>query len=227
MDELRLTGDGSHTLYSPEYGQTYHSRFGAIEESRHVFVQGVRLEELLKRNETVTLLEIGFGTGLNFWLSARPFLTGNRRLNYRAVEARLLPGETFSRLNHARLLGLEEPFDAFLRWRAGIGPADNREYYFRYDTISLGLFHGDARRADYGEETFHAIYLDAFSPDCNPEPWAEDYLKRLYRSLKPGGLLATYSSRRSVREALTACGFCVEKRPGSRGKREILSAYKP
>ncbi len=227
MDELRLTGDGSHTLYSPEYGQTYHSRFGAIEESRHVFLQGVRLEELLKRNETVTLLEIGFGTGLNFWLSARPFLTGNRRLNYRAVEARLLPGEIFSRLNHARLLGLDEPFGAFLRWRTDLDEKNPGTHSFRYNTLRMELFPGDALQADYAENSCHGVYLDAFSPDKNPELWSVDFLQRLYRALKPGGLLATYSSRRSVREALTACGFCVEKRPGPRGKREILSAYKP
>ncbi len=224
MDELRLTYDGSHTLYSGKFRQTYHSRFGAMEESRHVFLQGVRLEQLMAREETVHILEIGFGTGLNFWLTAGLFLAGRGRLVYRAVEAELLPAETFSRLNHARLLELEEPFAAFLQWRAGIGTGES---LFRHDNVSLSLYLGDARQAAYPENHYHAVYLDAFSPDRNPELWSETFLNLLYRSLKPGGILATYSSRRSVREALTVCGFSVEKRPGPRGKREILSALKP
>ncbi len=224
MDELRLTDDGSHTLYSGKFRQTYHSRFGAMEESRHVFLQGVRLEQLMAREETVHILEIGFGTGLNFWLSARLFLAGRGRLAYRAVEAELLPAATFSRLNHARLLGLEEPFAAFLQWRSGTGTGES---LFRHGNVSLSLYHGDARQAAYPEESYHAIYLDAFSPDRNPELWSASFLSLLYRSLKPGGILATYSSRRSVRETLTARGFSVEKRPGPRGKREILSAFKP
>lgn len=226
MPDPLPTRDGTDTLFSAAYGESYHSRHGALTEARHVFLEGSGVADRLAAGRPTRLLEIGFGTGLNFLLTAQQAEAGGAGLDYVALEQDVLPADLLERLNHGEELGAEPLRKLLLAWRrtqpldipAGsyLLPLTNR--------IILTLLVGDASVIEIPDEGFHAVYLDAFSPDVNPELWTEAFLRRLHGAMAEGGALSTYSVKGSVRRALQSVGFSVEKRPGPPGKREMLVA---
>jgi len=222
--DLRPTADGFATLYSPRYGQTYHSRHGAGLEARHVFLDGAGVSDRLAAGQPTHVLEVGFGTGLNFLLTARRALAAGTSLTFTSLEHDLLPVETLHALEYRQHLG---PIaEAFLEWWTRLpetGPSGC--HHFSFETVALALLVGDATDTAL-PDACDAVYLDAFSPDVNPELWTPAFCRRLHGALRPGGRLATYSVRRSVREALAEAGFEVQKRPGPPGKRECLVALR-
>lgn len=227
MDEIIITEDGSPTLYSPAYNQTYHSRHGAVNESRHVFLEGCHIPRRAAARRTTRVLEIGWGTGLNFWLTARVFLDHNTHLEYWALEKDWPEAALLSQLNLGALCGVPGPYHAFLAWRQKQERHTCAPARFESVNLKLNVFWREAGQVSWPGHYFDAVYLDAFSPDVNPELWTTDYMGQLARAMKPGAILATYSARRTVREALKQAGLRVEKRPGPRGKREVLRAFKP
>lgn len=226
---LQPTADGCDTLYSPRYGQTYHSTHGALAEAEHVFLQATGVGQRLAAGLASQVLEVGFGTGLNFWLTMQRSLAGRAALRYVALEKNLLPAGWLAELNHGHVLGpVESARQDFLAWRAGLGeavPEGSLDWAGGQGT-RLTLLIGEATKTELPPEHYHAVYHDAFSPDANPELWTPDFLARLYGCLLPGGKLATYSAKGAVRRALQAAGFQVEKQPGPPGKREMLVAVR-
>lgn len=223
--EIRPTSDGSQTLYSETYRQTYHSLFGARTESVHVFVEASGVADALRAGRPMRVLEVGFGTGLNFLLTADLALRHGAPLRYVALERELLESETFRALGYETLIEASLLVNRLYRWVFTLpGPDLSGLLTCRlHDTLHLDLLLGDATRTPLPEPAFDAIYQDAFSPDANPELWTPAFFSKLYAVLKPGGRLSTYSASRAVREALAEAGFVVEKRPGPPGKREIGS----
>lgn len=223
------TGDGSDTLYSAEYGETFHSTFGALTETEHVFLDGTGIKQRLAEGQSARVLEVGFGTGLNFWVTAQYSQTAGALLEYVALEKYVLPAATLAGLNHHQLPAVAQDIRlAFLGWRAGQpDPRPGSRLHWRYgDSIRLELVVGDATSETIPPRDYHAVYQDAFSPDHNPELWTQPFFGRLFEALTPGGRLATYSVKGEVRRSLAAVGFQVQKRPGPPGKREILVATK-
>ena len=224
--EPRTTADGTHTLYSAAYGQTYHSCHGALTEARHVFLEASGVAERLTQGLPTTLLEVGFGTGLNFLVTAHAAIVNNTPLHYVALERDVLAHELLARLNHGERLHAEALRDDLLTWRRSLPPTvPVGTYHTTFSaTVELTLRVGDATVIELPSRSYHAVYLDAFSPDVNPELWSQDFFARLYEALSPGAALSTYSARGSVRRALQAAGFVVQKRPGPPGKREMVVA---
>lgn len=220
------TEDGTDTLFSPEYNQTYHSTFGALTESEHVFLQSSGVAARLQAGKATDILEVGFGTGLNFWLTAQRAKENQARLHYVALEQYLLSTSTLRQLNHDQLpKSAAQVRTAFLGWREQLPASDSGRHQWQYDEYGqLELILGDATQVEIPAHQFHAIYHDAFSPEANPALWTADFFVRLYDRLQPGGTLATYSVKGTVRRALQQVGFQVEKQPGPPGKREILVA---
>ena len=222
------TADGFDTLYSPAYGQTYHSTHGALREARHVFLEGTGVAERLAQRLPTRVLEVGFGTGLNFLLTAHRAASTHTPLHYTAFEKNVLPADVLAALNHRKRLDAAPLYEALLAWRrtlSAMPPPGLYPHPFS-ETLSLQLVVGDATEAPIPAPAYHAIYLDAFSPDANPELWTTAFLARLFAVMHPGGTLATYSAKGSVRRSLKAVGFHVEKRPGPPGKREMLVAVR-
>lgn len=222
--DLRPSLDGTPTLFSARYGQTYGSTHGALVEARHVFLDGSGTAERLAAELPTRLLEVGFGTGLN--VAATIAAAGQTPLEIVSLEHDLLPAQTFAALGYGARLGLGGYDDALVRWRRSLPDPFVQPASFVFQNARVTVVPGDARTAALGDG-FHAVYLDAFSPDANPELWTSAFLARLFDALVPGGRLATYCARGVVRCALADVGFAVAKRPGPPGKRDVLTAQRP
>ena len=217
--KLIITDDGSKTLYSEQYKQTFHSNKGALAESRHVFLETSGVADSLRLGQATKVLEVGFGTGFNFFLTADLALEQGVELEYVALEQNLLDAATINSLGYHDYLVNKNLLNSFLEYRQNI-TGD-----FEYEGIRLELKLANALRQNLAANYFDAIYQDAFSPEENPELWSTEFLAKLKNSLKPGGKLSTYSVKGEIRRKLIALGFKVQKLPGPKnGKREILLA---
>jgi tRNA U34 5-methylaminomethyl-2-thiouridine-forming methyltransferase MnmC len=218
--EIIPTKDGSHTVAIPELGITYHSSHGAIQESVHVFIRaGLRVSFHQFPEGTIHIFEMGFGTGLNAFLTVLEAVANDRNIFYTAVEQYPLFPAQIDQLNYSGTLGNRELFQQLhaAKWdkEADLTPS------FR-----LHKLHTDLLGVTLPQDHFHAIYFDAFSPAAQPQLWTEAIFRMLFHALKTGGLLTTYCSKSVVRKAMMAAGFSVQKIPGPPGKREMVQAFK-
>jgi tRNA U34 5-methylaminomethyl-2-thiouridine-forming methyltransferase MnmC len=218
---LQTTNDGSHTLFLPALNEHYHSTHGAIQESELVFIQN-GLRYMPADLHEINLLEVGFGTGLNALLAVLEAKKQRRRINYVAVEPSPVSADIIEKLNFPVLIGSPEAAGYFHKiHKAGWEYPSFLSDYFIISKLKAKL--EDVRLSD---ARFHLVFFDAFGPDLQPELWTEEIFSRVYQCLAPGGILVTYSCKGSVKRALKAAGFAIEKLPGPAGKREVLRATK-
>lgn len=229
VDELerRITADGSVTLFSGRYRQTFHSHHGAVAESLHVFLEGSGAGARLRSGLPTRVLEVGFGTGLNFLLTAQAALTAGASLSYCALERDLLPADVVAGLGYQPFAPASLP--AYLAYRKSLGERpEPGKYCCEVSSVQLELLVGEAGETALEPASVDALYHDAFSPETNPELWSEPFLAHLAAALAPGGVLVTYTVKGEVRRALTRIGLEVGKVAGpAGGKREMLRATKP
>ena len=272
---LVTTADGSDTIYDGTVNQHYHSTFGAIQESRFIFIEqgllkmfeqfpvitpecssplltlnpdhgeslgaplltpvSVALSEgeptqgkgshaavysKLSDDSAFKILEIGFGTGLNAWLTLIEAEKRSTGVHYQSIESRPLPEEIWRRLNYPEKAG-DARFSAAFNtihkcpWDQPVRISDHfilHKINNRFEEFTPDRTH------------FHLIYFDAFDPEAQPELWTASLFTKLYHALHSGGVLVTYSSKGLVKRALRASGFRVERLPGPPGKRHMLRA---
>ncbi|MCL7988899.1 tRNA (5-methylaminomethyl-2-thiouridine)(34)-methyltransferase MnmD [Sphingobacterium sp. lm-10] len=217
-----VTADGSRTLYQPEVGEHYHSKHGAYQESKHVFL-GQGLQHYLADNPTdteVNILEVGFGTGLNFLLTADYVSTQQQDLYYCGVEAYPLSQEVISQMGYD---GYVEPalWENFLtNYESGIGNKSQVNAQ-----VTLEIAHQKILSFT-PEKRFHVVYFDAFAAIHQPEMWTDEVLSHVANFLVPGGIFVTYAITGNLKRSMKALGFSIEKAPGAPGKREMLRATK-
>ncbi|HOW32383.1 MAG TPA: tRNA (5-methylaminomethyl-2-thiouridine)(34)-methyltransferase MnmD [Bacteroidales bacterium] len=218
---LQQTADGSHTIFVPELNEHYHSVNGAIEESRHVFIRA-GFEHCVKPGEKINLLEVGFGTGLNALLTCIAAQKTNVQVNYVGIEAYPLPDEIINALNYPQAT---DELQAELLFKK---IHDANWVYPSYITERFLLNKIEAMLQDVSLSAgmFNLIYFDAFSPEVQPELWTDDILRKLYAALAADGILVTYSSKGTVKQALRKAGFTIERLRGAAGKRHMLRAIK-
>lgn len=218
--KIITTADGSHTIVLPELDVMYHSRHGAIQESMHVFIEA-GLRHLINQAavQPVNLFEMGFGTGLNAFLTAIEAGKQHKEIHYTAVEPHPLTAEEAGTLNYSQYLGHTQWFTALHQssWSEDIRISD----HFTLRKEKTGFMNFSAR-AEAGR--FHLIYYDAFAPAAQPGLWTGEIFQKLHGMLAPNGILVTYCSKGEVRRAMLAAGFSVTKLPGPKGKREMLRA---
>jgi tRNA U34 5-methylaminomethyl-2-thiouridine-forming methyltransferase MnmC len=214
--DLITTKDGSHTLYRPDIDEQYHSVFGAIQESMHIFIQnGFRT---INKNE-IQVFEMGFGTGLNVLLTLLEAGQVKKSVKYYSIEKFPVSSELVSQLNYPSLLppGSAEFFKTIhnSEW----------DYDIKFPEFILHKIHADILeyRIPAGNDL---VYFDAFSPDKEPELWTENIFRRIYDSMTEEGVFITYSAKGEVRRKLQSVGFRVEKREGPPGKKHIVRAVK-
>ena len=215
--ELRITGDGSHTLYVPELDEPYHSVHGSIQESRHVYInEGFRKTS----GDNLRILECGFGTGLNLLLTMEAARTEVKKVFYHAVEKYPLAPEEYVHLNFGSLVAGLPPHTLTSihdgPWNRPFIPGDSFTVF-----KELADFRNMAPKG-----TFDLVYFDAFAPDKQPDLWSTKVFSKIFELMNPRAILVTYTSKGSVRRTLSSCGFSVEKLPGPPGKREMIRASK-
>ncbi len=215
--EIILTEDGSHSLLQRELNETYHSVHGAIQESAHIFIEA-GMKQCTKNQ--LQILEVGFGTGLNAFLTLLESESTKQKITYTAIELYPLSNESACLLNYPDLLSPDKK-DVFYQlhtapWYNHIQLSPHFELYKVHEDFSSMTLAGQ----------YDLIYFDAFSPDKQPEMWTEDRFRMLYKHCNPGAILTTYCAKGIVRRALQSAGFSVERIPGPPGKREILRAWK-
>ena len=218
---LQTTADGSHTLFVPTLNEHYHSTNGALQESELVFIHN-GLHHLAVCLKEINILEVGFGTGLNALLTVLEAKKQRRKINYVAVEPDPVDSQILEKLNFASLIGSTEAIGYYNKLHeSGWTYPEFLSDYFILSKIQAKLEDITLR-----DEQFHLIYFDAFGPDVQPELWTEAIFTQLFKCLKPDGILVTYSCKGTVKRALIAAGFTIEKLPGPAGKREVLRAVK-
>lgn len=214
------TGDGSITLHIPEWNEQYHSKHGAIAEANHVFIkEGWQHYFSENTADSIKILEIGFGTGLNALLTFFESQKDNKSVMYQTVEAYPLELEHIEKLNYPDLLNVSK--DVFLKihtekWEIENTISDN------FSILKQQKFFDEIENTN----EFNLIYFDAFGARVQPELWTESIFSKMYQSLQSGGKLVTYAANGNARRAMLAAGFLVERLPGPPGKREMLRATK-
>ncbi|MCB0687592.1 MAG: tRNA (5-methylaminomethyl-2-thiouridine)(34)-methyltransferase MnmD [Saprospiraceae bacterium] len=218
-DQLSLikTGDGSNSLYCAKFQDTYHSQHGAIQESKHVFIQA-GLQALSQRQFKIDILEIGFGTGLNLVMTLE-FLKTQPHIQayYESWEAYPPPKDIIRQLNYS-IATSQEDFQRLheLAWNTEHKILSNLTFQKQlasFEDIDM-------------VESFDLIFFDAFAPTKQPDLWKEPFLSKIARATRSGGILVTYCSQGAFRRTLEDIGFSVEKLAGPPGKREMVRATK-
>ena len=226
-----LAFDASGTPFSTLFNDVYRTRSGAIDESRSVFVEGCRLAECWQSRPRVTVLEVGFGLGLNLLASVEALLAHGdpvARLNFVSVEAHPLSRDDL--LAAHRACGVDDsPLLRALRERWPMALPGLHRIVLAGGRVQLLLAFGDAARMlPKLKLRADAIYLDGFAPTRNPSAWEARVLRQVARLAAPGARLATYSAASAVREGLAEAGFEVTRVPGFGGKRDRIDAtYAP
>jgi tRNA U34 5-methylaminomethyl-2-thiouridine-forming methyltransferase MnmC len=212
--------DGSHTVFSERFGFTYHSKFGAITESAHIFITaGLRYRALMTKQ--IDILETGFGTGLNAFMTLLEAEKRNLAVTYTGLETFPITAAAAAQLNYCDYLNCPDRQSDFLQLHAsewGVPWQANPNFSFQKHQISIETFEGNA--------AFDLIYFDAFAPQAQPELWTTEVMERMYQALRPEGILVTYCAKGEFKRNLKKAGFEVEALNGPPGKREMTRALK-
>ncbi|MDR2683241.1 MAG: tRNA (5-methylaminomethyl-2-thiouridine)(34)-methyltransferase MnmD [Dysgonamonadaceae bacterium] len=213
--QLVVTADGSHTLYVPEIGEHYHSVNGAVQESKHVYIEA-GFNQCHKNR--IHVLEMGFGAGLNAFLTALEAGKRGVEVFYTGLEKYPLPDETLGQLNYSGGNdGLFRNIHA-AEW----GKAIALTPFFTLEKVPV-----DFRDFPFPSPSpYDVVYYDAFAPDKQAEVWSQELFDALFNALAPAGILTTYCAKGRIRRMMQQAGFTVERIPGPPGKREMLRARK-
>ncbi len=224
--KIITTSDGSKTIQIEGWNEQYHSIHGAINEAKHVFIKhGLLFFYEFGRPELVSgspinILEIGFGTGLNAFLTLIEAEQLKRQIKYVGVEAYPVEMNEISQLNYIELIS--EAHKVEFEKMHQIPWKENHQITENFQLEKQQKFFKEINT----ENTFDIIYFDAFGARVQPELWTEAIFAIMFKALQPNGVLVTYSAKGSVRRAMQAVGFTVERLPGPPGKREMLRATK-
>lgn len=220
--QVIITKDGSSTIHIPEWNEQYHSIHGAIQEANHVFIKNGLYHVVAEYNlKNISILEIGFGTALNAFISLLEAEKLSLNIDYSGIEAYPISAIEVAQLNYPTQLIALEKKDIFNKLH-------EVSWEFKHDITSNFQLKKEQKYFSEisNENMFNLIYFDAFGARVQPELWTEAIFKIMYKALNNQGVLVTYSAKGSVRRAMQNVGFKVERLDGPPGKREILRATK-
>ncbi len=217
--QLVESEDGSHTLYLPDLKETYHSLHGAIQETRHVFIEAGL--QHVDEEGPLTILEVGFGTGLNVlltWLAAE-----NREwpVHVHTLEPFPLPDDIINKLNYVQRIPGQQGAEYFQQihaaeWGRTVHLSSCFSLYKEQNTL----------QAFKAKDDIDLVYYDAFAPNKQPELWELETIKKAVTPLKKGGVLVSYCASGQFKRNLEALGMEVIALPGPPGKKEMTRAVK-
>ena len=215
--EIIQTNDGSTTIHLPEWNESYHSKHGAIQEAYHVFIKN-GLDSF--QGISISVLEIGFGTGLNGFITYLESKKNKQSVDYVGVEAYPVDLDVAMKMNYP------DKIDATQSLVFKQIHECNWE-----QKIQISEYFSLTKRKQFFQDiqdvaAFDLIYFDAFGFRVQPELWSDAIFATMHKALKPNGVLVTYACRTSIKNAMLSAGFSVEKLVGAPGKREMLRANK-
>ncbi len=217
---LITTADGSHSLVSEQFKVAYHSHYGAIQETNHVFIEAGMLFQL-ERKQPLKILELGLGTGLNALVTYLQAVELNIPVSYTSLEQFPISWDLVQQCNFLEQLEAPTAQSTFQKIHCGAFEEwHSIDAYFRFRKIQK-----DATSFS-SKDRFTLIYYDAFAPESQPELWTEEIFKNMYELLTDEGVLVTYCAKGVVKRALKAVGFTIESIPGPPGKREMTRAIR-
>jgi tRNA U34 5-methylaminomethyl-2-thiouridine-forming methyltransferase MnmC len=217
---IEETEDGSVTVYDKDAGATFHSRHGAITESKHIFIETGLDFVVPMLGKKLNVLEVGFGSGLNVLLTAIAAQKNQLEISYTAIECYPLPESVYSALNYAEVEADASFFQNLhlAGWGSSVGI---------FPGFELFKHHGDVNAFPFlMSPLYHLVYFDAFGPADAPEMWSVGLFEKIFESMNSEACLVTFSSKGEVKRMLKSAGFIVETLPGPPGKREITRAVK-
>ncbi|MEM9991371.1 MAG: tRNA (5-methylaminomethyl-2-thiouridine)(34)-methyltransferase MnmD [Bacteroidota bacterium] len=223
MEALKIfeTQDGSHSIFAEQFGVSYHSKYGAIQETQHVFIDAALRFKAVEQQE-IRILEMGFGTGLNAYMTYLEAQKRNLRIRYTGVEAYPVTQEQWQQLNYEEALdvpsGDKGIFEGLHSAAWNTSHQINEHFTFtklstRFEVLQL-------------ERSFDVIYYDTFAPNAQPELWEESLFQKMYDALLDDGILVTYCAKGAVKRTMKSVGFEVERLKGPPGKREMTRAIR-
>ncbi|MHC5354141.1 tRNA (5-methylaminomethyl-2-thiouridine)(34)-methyltransferase MnmD [Myroides sp. LJL115] len=215
-----ITQDGSSSISLNDWGESYHSVHGAVQEAKHVYLDNGLHH--FKDQKDIAILEMGFGTGLNTFLTYLKAKEWGNTIAYSSIEGFPISTEELRALNYRQIPSVEEDqriFDLLhqCKW-------DTKEQISSF--FSLLKMHNTFEEQVLEANTFDLIYFDVFGYPYQPELWSQAIFEKMFQSLKPGGILTTYACRGVIKRNMQNVGFRVEKVAGPPGKREMIVAYK-
>ena len=216
--EIIQTSDGSTTIQIPEWNEQYHSIHGAIQEAYHVFIK--KGLEVIPTHKT-SILEVGFGTGLNSFITFLEAQNNNLFIDYVGVDAYPVSKEEIEKLNYVSQLNASHSSEIFKTFHA-CSWDEKHQIAPNFSLLKRKQFFSEIE----DEGIFDLIYFDAFGARVQPKLWTEEMFIKMFKALKFEGILVTYSAKGSVRRAMLSAGFTVERLVGPKGKREMLRARK-
>ncbi|MDH5825342.1 tRNA (5-methylaminomethyl-2-thiouridine)(34)-methyltransferase MnmD [Sphingobacterium sp. SG20118] len=221
--EFVTTGDGSKTLFNEQIGECYHSKHGAVQESKHVFINA-GLDYYIQKNavSNLAILEVGFGTGLNFTqtLAYLSDQASTIEVDYVGIEGYPLPLEVIQEMGYDAFVS-EENWKNYI---SGYNQALTEKTQINGQT---NLYINHTLLMDFDSAiNFDVVYFDAFAAIHQPEMWSDEALAHVAKFIKPGGVFVTYAITGNLKRSMKALGFTIEKVPGAPGKREMLRATK-
>lgn len=220
--EVKITGDGTGTLYVENLDESYHSTHGALQEAKHVFIKnGLQLIN----NYEINILEMGFGTGLNVLVTLDELIKSGveQSIHYFALEKYPVTPEEVNLLDYPKIFDSEEIRNLNQKihavpWNEEVEILPNF-FLTKIECDFFDLLNIEIPPVDL-------VYYDCFGARVQPNLWEKPLFEAVAGKMKEGGLLTTYSSKGSVRRVLQELGFLVEKKPGPPGKREMINATK-
>lgn len=222
MSSLKIitTHDGSHSLLNEQLNETYHSIHGAVQESKHVFIQhGLDFVCKSSGKATIHILEVGFGTGLNALLTLQQSIANDLAIQYTTLEAFPVEENIWPALNYVESAEAREQFDKLHRakWNESENITSNFE---------LRKLHTTLQQIVLEQNHYDLIYFDAFAPNKQPEMWELPMLQKIADAMKQGGSFVTYCAKGQLKRDLQSAGLSVETLQGPPGKREMVRATK-
>jgi tRNA U34 5-methylaminomethyl-2-thiouridine-forming methyltransferase MnmC len=220
IPDLIMTQDGSYTLYSKEHEVTYHSKYGAIQESNHVFIHSGLLPHL-KKQDKISILELGFGTGLNVLLTWKNIVDIDTvHVDYHSFDVYPLPEDLLNACVYEDHLKIPTSISK------NILTSDWDKLIEVDSRFKLTKHNKDILEETLTDNYFDIVYFDAFSPESQPELWSASLFEKIYESMTGQAVLVTYCAKGEVKRILKKIGFTLESLPGPPGKREMTRATK-
>jgi tRNA U34 5-methylaminomethyl-2-thiouridine-forming methyltransferase MnmC len=222
MSSLKIieTHDGSHSLLNEQLNETYHSVHGALQESRYVFIQqGLAVVNRNLGKSAINILEVGFGTGLNAFLTAQSAADDGLTIHYTTLEAFPIEESIWSKLNYAESANSKSLFER-------LHHADWDKSIEITSGFHLQKLHTTLQEVVLEKNQFDLIYFDAFAPNKQPEMWELSVLQKIADAMKSGGVFVTYCAKGQLKRDLNSLHLKVETLQGPPGKREMVRAVK-